>query len=207
VESVWAVHEHHHDDDHAGAAGDEGEAPREITALLVKYRSPIAAALLPRLINARSSLQAASPAFETARLLKLLGIGVNTLRAFAAVLILSAGLSIFIALYNALDERRFDLALMRSLGAPRAMLFLSMLCEALLLTSGGCALGLLLGHTAATLMGRWVSTAQTWGLNGLSLAPGEIWVVPLALAVGTIAALLPAIAAYRTDIAQTLARG
>jgi putative ABC transport system permease protein len=207
IESVWAVHEHHHDDEPAEAAGDEGEASREITALLVRYRSPVAAALLPRLVNSRSSLQAASPAFETARLLKLLGIGADTLRAFAGILILSAGLSIFIALYNALDERRFDLALMRSLGASRAMLFLSMLCEALLLTTGGCALGLLLGHAAATLMGRWVSTAHTWGLNGLRLAPGEVWVVPLALAVGTIAALLPAIAAYRTDIARTLARG
>jgi putative ABC transport system permease protein len=47
LESVWEVHEAHN--------------PREVTALLVRYRTPLAAATLPRQVNATTMMQAASP--------------------------------------------------------------------------------------------------------------------------------------------------
>ena len=72
---------------------------------------------LPRMVNARSSLQAASPAFETSRLFSILGVGMDVLMGFAYVLILISALSIFIALYNSSKQRRYDLAIMRSMGA------------------------------------------------------------------------------------------
>jgi hypothetical protein len=95
------------------------QAEREVTVVLVQYASPLAAAMLPRQINSQSELQAASPAYETARLFRIVGVGIEALRAFALVLILAAGLSVFIALYTALEERRYDLAVMRTLGARR----------------------------------------------------------------------------------------
>ena len=91
---------------------DQDDRDRQITALLLKYRSPLAAASLPREINRSSALQAASPAFESARLLNLVGVGTDALRAFAGVLIFSAALSVFVALYNSLKDRRYDLAIM-----------------------------------------------------------------------------------------------
>ena len=75
---------------------------------------PLAAAMLPRYINSQTELQAASPAYETARLFSIVGVGVEALRAFAAVLMIAAGLSVFIALYTALEERRYDLAARRT---------------------------------------------------------------------------------------------
>ena len=68
VESVWLVHE--------GTPADEVERQaleeaRELTLMLVQYRSPLAAALLPRQVNASPVLQAASPAAEVARLFVL----------------------------------------------------------------------------------------------------------------------------------------
>ena len=89
---------------------------REVTVLLVQYASPLAAATLPRQINSKSELQAASPAYETARLFRIVGVGVEALRAFAIVLIVAANLSAYTALYTALEERRYDLAVMRTLG-------------------------------------------------------------------------------------------
>ena len=62
LESVWhlhpepATHAIHEPHDHSDAAEDS----REITALLVQYASPLAAARLPREINAQSAMQAAS---------------------------------------------------------------------------------------------------------------------------------------------------
>jgi putative ABC transport system permease protein len=62
---------------------------------------------LPRLINGNTNMQAASPAFESARLFSILGVGVDILMGFAYVLIIISALSIFIALYNSLKERRY----------------------------------------------------------------------------------------------------
>jgi putative ABC transport system permease protein len=233
IESVWLVHgmephEHDdgagqdehatqhddHDEEHAGAHDEEpapGEVRRdaeralEITSLLVRYKSPVAAVELPLLVNRESALQAASPAFETARLLSLVGIGVDTLRGLGLLLIATAGLSVFIALSNAMQERRYDLAVMRTLGASRGQLFTQPLLEALLLAGAGALLGIALGHAVAEAVGRLLPEGRNMGLSGLTWLPQELYVLVLALLVGLVAALLPAIQAYRTDIAAVLA--
>jgi putative ABC transport system permease protein len=150
-------------------------------------------------------LQAAAPAFETARLLSLVGIGVDTLRGLGLLLIATAGLSVFIALSNAMQERRYDLAVMRTLGASRAQLFTQPLLEALLLVGAGALLGIALGHAVAEAVGHFLPEGRNMGLSGLTWLPQELYVLILALLVGLVAALLPAIQAYRTDIAAVLA--
>jgi putative ABC transport system permease protein len=197
VESVWEVHEH----------GKPAGGPRELTALLVQYASPLAAATLPRAVNATSALQAASPAYESARLFRMLGVGVEVLRAFGFVLVLAAGLSVFIALTNALDERRYDLAVMRMLGASRAKLMGLLLVEALGLSAAGAVLGLVLGHVLLDLLGAALRAAQQLPVTGWTWAPGELWLVALALGVGALAALLPAWRASRAEVAPVLAEG
>ena len=198
IESVWEVHEH-------GQAAKDRE--REVTVVLVQYASPLAAAMLPRQINAKSELQAASPAYETARLFRIVGAGVEALRAFALVLMLAAGLSVFIALYTALEERRYDLAVMRTLGASPARLFGLLLSEGVVLALAGAVLGLVLGHGLAAALGIWLDAQQQYPVSGMVFYPAELWVVAAALGVGLLAALLPAWRAFRTDVAGTLSRG
>jgi putative ABC transport system permease protein len=202
VESVWLVH-----DEHQGTDAKLTEEDKEITALLIQYATPMAVAILPRYINNNSEMQAASPAIETARLFSVIGVGVDVLRGFALVLILSAGLSLFIALYNALAERRYDLALMRTLGASPGKLMALMLAEGALLAGLGALTGIALGHLLTELLGRALKAAQQVSVTGFTWVPGELWLIVVALVVGVVAALLPAWRAYRTDIAHTLARG
>jgi putative ABC transport system permease protein len=206
IESVWQVHEH--------AQGPEDEADRkaleearEVTVLLVQYASPLAAATLPRQINSKTELQAASPAYETARLFSIVGVGVEALRAFAVVLILAAGLSVFIALYTALEERRYDLAVMRTLGASRGRLFGLLMTEGIVLALLGALIGLALGHALAGLLGAWLQAEQHYAVTGMEWRPEELWLIAVALGVGLLAALLPAWRAYRTDVSRTLAQG
>jgi len=202
IESVWLVH-----DEHQGADAKVTEQDKEITALLIQYATPMAVAILPRYINNNSEMQAASPAIETARLFSVIGVGVDVLRAFALVLILSAGLSLFIALYNALAERRYDLALMRTLGAGPGRLMALMLVEGVLLAGMGTLAGIVLGHLLTELLGRALKAAQQVAVTGFTWVPEELWLILIAVGVGIVAALLPAWRAYRTDIAHTLARG
>lgn len=194
--------------DVAGAGGSTKPAPgRELTALLIQYSSPMAAAQLPRLVNAGTAMQAASPAAESVRLNRLVGVGVETLRVFAWVLLVAAGLALFISLYGTLSERSRDLAMLRVLGIRRRALLALMLLEGLLLCAAGGAIGLLAGHGLTEWLARSVPALSQWALTGWTLAPGEGWLVALALLIGGVASMLPAVLAYRTDIAKVLARG
>jgi putative ABC transport system permease protein len=217
VESIWKVHENHNEQDSTGNMNvtsrkstlvpsvDLADSTKEITSMLLQYRSPMGAIQLPRMVNSQSKMQAASPAFETARLFSIMGVGVDILKAFAYVLIFISGLSIFIALYNALKERKYDLAIMRSMGAGRSKLFISILLEASILTFLGCILGLLVSHGALHVMSSTVEQAQKAGISGLVFYSEEWIILVGSLLLGLVCGLIPAIEAYRTDISQVLA--
>lgn len=211
-------HDHsHHDEDHTHENADSHEHSRlvpsadaadttlELTALLIKYRSPMGAIQLPRQINTGSNLQAASPAFETARLFSILGVGVDILMAFAYILIVISGLSIFIALYNSLKERRYDLAILRSMGASRKRIVVSILLEGGLLTLLGSVAGLILAHGAVILMTAFIPQVEKAGVSGVVFYAGEWIILAASLLLGLACAIIPAIQAYRTDISRVLA--
>jgi len=160
---------------------------------------------LPRFVNQQSSMQAASPAFETPRLFSILGVGVDILMAFAYVLIFISALSIFIALYNSLKERRYDLAIMRSMGATRLKLVVTILSEGVLLTLLGSIIGLLLGHGVVMLMTAFVAETQKAGISGIVFYTEEWIILAGSLLLGVLCALIPAWQAYRTDISKVLA--
>jgi putative ABC transport system permease protein len=112
---------------------------------------------------------------------------------------------VFVALYNAMRERRYDLAVMRVLGASPGKLFAVILLEALLLALLGAALGILLGHAAAEAVGAWMVANHQPPVTGLMLLPEEGWLLALALGTGVLAAAAPAWSAYRTEVASVLA--
>lgn len=211
VESVWQVHARP-DTAPEGSlrrsvSAEQADQGREITALLVRYRSPLAAVQLPRLVNAQPSLQAAVPAFEATRLLALLGVGLDALRLFGVLLMGASALSVLVALTNALTDRRADLALMRVLGATRWLLVRALVLEALLLTCVGLVTGMAMGHGSVELVGRLLPEADAAGLTGRILAPGELWLIPAAFGLALLATALPAVRAYRSDLVGTLSRG
>ncbi|GAA6118676.1 FtsX-like permease family protein [Acidovorax sp. FG27] len=204
TESVWQVHESAQADDPDDLAVLREE--REITLALVRWRSPLAAVTLPRAINAGTPMQAAVPAVEITRLVRLLGVGADMLRALGGVLLGVAGLSVFIACWNAVRERQADLALLRLLGAPRTRVAGVIAAEALWLALLATLLGLALGHALAGLAGHWLGAEGSMPLTGALWLPQE-WAVPaLALGIAGLAALLPVVRAYRTDVADLLAR-
>ncbi|WP_420428380.1 ABC transporter permease [Algiphilus sp.] len=192
VESVWAVH------------GTADPTDPEITTLLIDYATPFAATTLPRLVNSQSQLQAAAPAVQTNRMLQLLGVGIDGVRAFAWLLVVSAGLGVFIALYHALEARRYELALLRCLGATRWEVLVSLVVEGVLLSLAGTLFGIFVGHLVAELAGQWLGFAATEGLTGWQWLPAETALLLYGTAIGALAALVPAIRAYRRDVTTVL---
>lgn len=212
VESIWYVHDLEVTSDTTGTVTSRlvpsvpaSDSTLEITSLLLQYRSAMGAIQLPRLVNNQSALQAASPAFETARLFSILGVGVDILEGFAFILIIISALSIFIALYNSLKERRYDIAIMRSMGASRRRVFVALLLEGVFLTFLGCCFGLALAHGTLILLGSTMEEAARSGISGLVFYPEEGAILAASLLLGSICALIPALQAYRTDISRVLA--
>ena len=202
LESVWQVHE-------KAVALDESDrkimqAEREVTLALITYKSPLAAVSLPRFVNTTTDMQAAAPAVEITRLLRMVGVGTQVLKGFGAVLLLTAGLSVFIALWNAVRERRADLAMLRMLGAPARKIAGLMVCEALLLAVIATVLGMALGHALTSVIGYWLQAERSVSLTGWIWVASEAWVPFLGATVAVVAALLPAIGAYRLDVTTLL---
>jgi len=136
--------------------------------------------------------------------LRMVGVGADVLRGFGAVLLLTAALSVFIALWNAVRERRADLALLRMLGASPARLAGLLLCEALWLAVLASVLGLAGGHLLTGLLGFLLQAEQSLPLTGWLWLGVEAWVPVIALGVAALAALLPAFSAYRVEAGQLL---
>ena len=211
VASVWQLHAHADAEGAAGAAkhedgdGHDHASSKEVTAYLIQYATPLAAVSFPRMVNASSSMQAASPAMESARLFQLVGIGVTALKGFAAVMMLCAGLGIFIGLMNALDERRADLALLRVLGASPTVVVLSTLLQGAALGVTGVILGLALGHAGAEWIGQIYAASQRVAIGGRVWVAQEWLIVAGALLLALLASLIPAWRAYREATPELLA--
>ncbi len=219
VSSVWAIHdehghegEEHHDEGEAHEEHAEGEpageaheeAPREITSMLIKFRNPLGI-MLARGINTNSKLQAALPNIEINRLFTLLGVGVETLRGLAIAIILISGISVFVSLYNSLKERRYEMALMLSMGATRAQLFGMLLLEGLVLALIGFGLGILLSRIGLWLFSSVVADNYHYNLAQFRILPEEWLLLGVAVVIGLLAAALPALGVYRMNISRTLA--
>ena len=218
IESVWAMH--HHEEETAAVVAhqhEEGEEhhhegvhnhdeDHEITAVLVKLKNKMGFVLWPRLIAQNTNMQAASPAIEINRLFSLFGIGLDALQYLAYGIMFISGISIFIALYNTLKERKYEFALMRVSGARRSQLLILVLFESILLCIIGFILGTIVGRVALYLIS--TSTEETYKMafNPFEFAVKEEGILFLTtIFVGIIAAVIPAVKAYRLNISKTLA--
>ncbi|MCJ0742354.1 ABC transporter permease [Pedobacter montanisoli] len=210
VASIWHMHDDgeahaHEGHNHTDFKNEQETEGKEITSLLIQYRSPMSVAMFPRMVNQMTSLQSASPAMESTRLFSLIGVGVDTLQWFAVLIMLVAGISVFVNLYNSLKERTYDLAVMRTLGASRLKLFIIIILEGLILTVIGSLIGLAVGHGILQVIGAYQESSQA-RLTGLIFLPQEVYLLLIGLAIGIFAAIIPAIQAYRSNISKILAK-
>jgi putative ABC transport system permease protein len=135
----------------------------------------------------------------------LLGVGVDTLRGLAIAIMIISGISVFVSLYNSLKERKYEMALMLSMGATRTQLFGMLLLEGLVLALIGFVLGLVVSRVGLLLFSARVESSYHYTLANLAILPEEWLVLGIAITVGIVAAALPALGIYRMNISRTLA--
>lgn len=223
-ESIWSVHDHgaeaasesadtshtEHEHEHYDVIKPLISYPdKDITAVLLQFKSRtnIQALNMLRGINENTDLLAASPPIEINKLYDNMGVGIDALRILALVIVVVSGLSIFISLFSSLKERKYELALMRTMGASRGFLFLLIILEGLLLAGMGYLLGIALSHIGMEVMAGAMKESYRYTFSGFVFLRQELFLLAGALGIGFVAAVIPAIQASRTDISTTLSEG
>lgn len=192
------------------AGHDHGHEPiadeaKQVSAILVSAKDTKVLNLARR-INQEPGAQAAIPAREIADLFdRVVGNLQLLLLLMAVMVIIVAGIGMLVSIYNSMSDRRREIAVMRALGARRRTVMVIVLLESVLLALGGGALGVLLGHGLVCLLGPAIQEQVGVTIDALHAQWNELLLVPglILLAVGI--GYLPAVIAYRTDVAKSLA--
>jgi len=214
-QSVWDVHgnhdhevehEHDHEEEHEHDHDEEHQHDdREITAMLIKFKSPMNIIQFPRQINETTNLQAAVPSYEISRLFKLFGFGIETLSYLAYLIIIVSGFSLFINLFNSMRERKYEMALIRTLGASRLQLSTMIIFESIILTISGFILGLLFSRFGVMFVSRLMEESINYNLSSFKILNEEYWLLLLSVIIGLMASLIPAVQVYKMNISKILA--
>lgn len=224
--SIWEMHAHEggaedaHDHEHDHTAADSldqhvhdnsntdllAHPEEQITSILVKYKSAnnYQALNMPRAINENTAMQAASPAYEINKLYDMIGTGTETIRYIALLIAIVSLISIFISLYQSMKQRKYELALLRVMGSSRAGLFFLILLEGIGIAFLGWLTGTLLSHVGMMVLGHYLTEDFGYDFQAWVLLKEEWYLFFIALGLGIVAALVPALKAAGTDINQTL---
>jgi putative ABC transport system permease protein len=214
-QSVWDVHgnhdheeehEHDHEEEHEHDHNEEHQHDdREITAMLIKFKSPMNIIQFPRQINETTNLQAAVPSYEISRLFKLFGFGIETLSYLAYLIIIVSGFSLFINLFNSMRERKYEMALIRTLGASRLQLSTMIIFESIILTISGFIFGLLFSRFGVMFVSSLMEESINYNLSSFKILNEEYWLLLLSVIIGLMASLIPAVQVYKMNISKILA--
>jgi putative ABC transport system permease protein len=175
-----------------------------ISAVIVKTRSEASARMLEYDLNQLPDCMAAVPAQVMAEFFEKFDWVPLLLLAVSALVVVMAAVSIFVAIYNSMSERRRAIAIMRALGARRTTVLAIVLLEATALCLFGALGGIVLGHALTAVASGAIAARSGVAISALAFHPEELLVAAGVLVLGALAGILPALSAYRTDIADGL---
>lgn len=179
---------------------------RDLTAVLVRVAQPAFAVNMIKPINKRLRTQAVSPIDEISTMIESF---INPVRygllAVTILVCVVSSISILVSIYNSMNERRRDIAVMRALGARRDAIMIIVMLESLFIAIAGGVFGWLIGHGIGVACSDMVEYRTGIQVDFLStITPVELWLIPGLILLATIAGIIPAFVAYRTDVSQNL---
>jgi putative ABC transport system permease protein len=176
----------------------------EIGDLVKQDINPLTMSLGDRLV-ADLNVQVAKPTYEITRLFEMIVGRIQTvLIIFAVMVIFVAAIGMMVSIYNSMNERRQEIAVMRALGAKRATVMLIILLESILLSLGGGVIGMVIGHGLIAGVGPVIASAVMVVVNPWHFQAAELVLIPGLIILASVVGYLPAVVAYRTDVAQSL---
>lgn len=197
-------HAHHH---HEHPSEPLPIDQREVTSILVLCKNNFVPRELDLMINKGKDrvAQSVAPAREVAMLMNgIVGPIRVVLLVLTVLVVIVAGISILVSIYNSMTERSHDIAVMRALGASRKAVMAIILVESILLSLGGGLIGVLLGHGMIAAASPYVLERTGIVLGLFEFDWKELVLIPGLVVLASLVGFLPALAAYRTDVAKAL---
>jgi putative ABC transport system permease protein len=226
------AHDHDHDDhahDHSSTRVDLREiiTLKELDAVLVKMESPAAALQVAGLINFptpanpllarnmmrdpyfryKDQIMAVVPATQIMALMSIVGNAEKVLRFVAIFVVIVALFSVLIAIYNTMEERKRDLAVMRALGARRFTIFSIIILESAVITATGAIIGMLGGHLIVSVASPYLADVAGIVVQAFIFDIEQFNIIILLLLSGILIGIIPAFKAYQTDPVRNLGSG
>ena len=186
------------------------ESRREVTAILLRSAIvdglPWAPDQLKSVINKGSVGRCVQPILEIADLFnKFINPMMAVLFVMSVMVVIVSGIGILVSIYNSMNERQHEIAVMRALGASRSKVMLIVLLESVVLSLGGGILGWVVGHSLIAAVSPIITHWYGFIVGSLQFSPFyELILIPGLIVLASLVGFLPAWSAYRTDVAKSL---
>ena len=194
LESVWRLH----------STENKNDSKLEVTALLLKYKNKSSVFSFPRLINRNTNMQAANPNFEISKLFKLTGNAHKIINYLSILIISLSFIGILFTLLNNINDRKYDLAVLRTLGFTKNKIFSLILIEGMTISFLGSLIGLVIGSIIyasveyLSMIGRNMISIDYNFFEDLLL----IWIVVIITSFLT--CLIPCIKVYKQNVRSVI---
>ena len=186
------------------------ESRREVTSILVLCKDDLGMMALDHKINKgddRTALAVKPGYFVQSMLDNIIGPVRVVLLVLTILIIIVAGISILVSIYNSMSERSHDIAVMRALGASRTAVMGIIMVESILLSLLGGIAGVLLGHAVMGLVSPMIEAHAGIVLKFWRFNWQESLLIPGLVVFASLVGFLPALTAYRTDVGRALGGG
>lgn len=176
-----------------------------ITAIYVQNYGGFPMMLLTYQINNLPEAMALSPTMVMAEFTeKFLSNSTQILMVIAFLVIVVAAISILVSIYNSVSNRRREIAVLRALGATQSRIVSLICAEAALIGLVGGIAGIFVGHLLGAVGSAYLRTRVGQGINWVAVSPWELVYLLVVVTLAALAGLVPAMKAYKTDVATNL---
>ncbi|MFI4876934.1 MAG: ABC transporter permease, partial [Blastopirellula sp. JB062] len=201
---------------------------REVTAILIRTNDPFSPIFIRNAVNEGNVAQVVLPVLEITNLFELIVSPIQTLLLVVTVLIcIVSGISILVSIYNSMNDRKHEIAVMRALGASRGTVMSVVLLESIILSVGGGLIGWTAGHAMMASASPMIEAKTGVAIGFFDMAPLpmsveakigpaiinslptflrgllslELLIIPGLILLAVLVGFLPAYTAYKTDVA------
>lgn len=188
-------------------SGHAAEAATEVSAVLIKLRTLVAGKTLELFYNKQGTrLTFAWPIGATiGELLNKISWFDRVLAMVAYLVAIVAAGSILASIYNSMNERRRQIALLRALGAHRTTIFCTVVLEAVSIAILGMLIGFLIYGIIMMAVASIVRAQTGVVLDPLAWHAVMLWTPLGMIGLSALSGVVPAVKAYFTDVAGNLA--
>lgn len=188
LETVWEIHGHESED---------------VTALMVKPKDYVGLMQMYQEMNSGREVQAAFPGKVMADVFDMLGQSETVMTVISYIVMAMALLTVVISLYWSVLDRSRENAILRAISAGRWDILKVILIESAMIIFVSSILGMIIGHFISYGVSAYMRS-MTAVYAPVSFMIQEVGMVVVFALLGIIVSLLPAINAYRTDVAKNL---